>query len=212
MNFISGRSNSNLVATSFKVSNVIAQHGKPLSDEDYVKEVWLECTSFVFDNFSEKEKMIQRIKNLSLSRKTVKDRILKLESDTTKQLTQDLSSCKFFSICIDESTNITSLARLEIFSQFGKGDELCEEMVALPTLPERTTGPEIWKAVINEFFFRQIDISKVLSVTTDGAPSMTDEKAGFVNLFTKEIGHAVIGFCFIIHEEPLRAKAGPKEI
>ena len=73
--------------------------------------------------------------------------ILKLESDTTKLLTQNLSSCKFFSVCIDESTDITSSARLAIFSRFCKGDQLCEKMVALLTLPERTTGAEICKTV-----------------------------------------------------------------
>ena len=114
MNFFSGWSCSNLVTASFEVSKVIAQHGKPLSDGDYIKEAWLECVPFLFDNFSEKEKTIQR--NLSLSRKTGKNRILKLESDTSKHLTQDLSSCKFFSICIDESTDIASSVRLAIFS------------------------------------------------------------------------------------------------
>ena len=83
MNFISGRSSSNLVAASFEVSKVIAQHGKPLSDGDYIKEAWLECAPFLFDNFLEKEKIIQRIKDLSPSRKTVKDRMLKLEIDTS---------------------------------------------------------------------------------------------------------------------------------
>ena len=149
MNFILGRSSSNLVAASFEVSKVIAQHGKPLSDGDYIKEAWLECASFLFDNFSEKEKIIPRMKDLSLSRNTVKDQILKMESDTTKQLTQDLSSSKYFSICIDESTDITSSAKLAIFSRFCKGDEICEEMVVLLTLPERTIGAEICKAAIN---------------------------------------------------------------
>ena len=46
MNFISGRSSSNLVAASFEVSKVIAQHGKPLSDRDYIKEAWLESAPF----------------------------------------------------------------------------------------------------------------------------------------------------------------------
>ena len=199
MNFISGRPNSNLVTASFEVSKVIAQRGKPLSDRDYIKEAWLECTPFLFDNFLEKEKIIQRIKNLSLSRKTIKDRILKLESDTTKQLRQDLSSCKYFSICIDKSTDITLSARLAMFSRFCKGDEICEEMLALVTLPERTTGAEICKAAINEFSSRQIDISEVVSITTDGAPSMVGEKAGFVSFFTKEVGHPVIGDRFSLH-------------
>ena len=112
---------------------------------------------------------------------------------------QDLFSCKFFSVCIDESTDITSSARLTIFPRFCKGYELCKEMVSLLTLPERTTAAEFCKPVINEFCSRQIDISKVVSVTTDGAPSMSGEKASFVSLFTKEVGHAAIDFHCIIH-------------
>ena len=110
MNFISDRSGSNLVAASFEVSKVIAQHEKPLSDGDYIIKVWLNCALFLFDNFSKKEKIIQHIKDLFLSRKTVKDRILKSESDTTTQLRQDLSLCKYFSIFIDENTESISWA------------------------------------------------------------------------------------------------------
>ena len=36
MSFISRRSNFNLVAASFEGSKVIAQHGKPLNDGDYI--------------------------------------------------------------------------------------------------------------------------------------------------------------------------------
>lgn len=118
MKFISGRPSSNLAAASFEVSKVIAQHGKPLSDGEYIKEAWLECAPFLFENLSEKEKIIQRIKDLSVSRKTVKDRIFKMERNTTDQLTKDLASCKFFSLCVDESTDITSSARLAIFLDF----------------------------------------------------------------------------------------------
>ena len=91
-------------------------------------------------------------------------------------------------------------------------DELCKEIVAFLTLPDRTTGAEICKAVINGFCSRKINISKVVFVTTECAPSMTCVKAGFVSLFTKEVGHAVIGFYCIIHEEALCAKAGLKEL
>ena len=56
MDFISGKSCSNVVAASFEVSRVIAQHGKPLSDGDYIKEAWLDCAPFLSDNFSGKAK------------------------------------------------------------------------------------------------------------------------------------------------------------
>lgn len=55
-------------------------------------------------------------------------------------------------------------------------------MVALVTLPEHTTGAEICKAVVNELSIRQIHISKVVSVTTDGTLSKTGEKAEFLNV------------------------------
>ena len=116
-----------------------------------------------------------------------------------------MSSCKCFSICIDKSTDKTSSVGLAIFSRFCKGDEICEEMVALLTLPERSTGAEICEAAINEFSSSQIDISKVVTVINDRASSMTGEKAGFVSFFTKEVGHPVIGFHCIIHEEVLCA-------
>ena len=122
-----------------------------------------------------------------------------------------MSSCKYFLICIDEITDITSFARLAIFSRFCISDEICEEMVALQPLPERTTGAEICKAAINELSSRQIDISQEVSVAIDGSPSMTGEKAGFVSLFSNEIGHPVIGFHCIIHKKALCVKAGLKE-
>ena len=41
---------------------------------------------------------------------------------------------------------------------------------------------------------------------------MTGEKAGFVNLFAKDVGHPLIGFYCIIHEETSCGKAGLKEL
>ena len=51
-----------------------------------------------------------------------------------------------------------------------------------------------------------------MSVTTHGVPSMTCKKAGFVNLFTTEVGHTLIGFHCIIHEEALCMKSGLKAL
>ena len=81
-------------------------------------------------------------------------------------------------------------------------------MVALLRLHESSTGDEICKAAENEFCSSRIYISKVVRVTTDGAPSMIGEKAGFVNLPTNDVGHMVIGLHCIIHEEALCAKTG----
>ncbi|XP_076060038.1 general transcription factor II-I repeat domain-containing protein 2A-like isoform X5 [Oratosquilla oratoria] len=209
---VSSKLSSNLVAASFEVSKIIAQHGRPLSDGEYIKEVWLECAPFLFDNLSEKEQIIQRIKELSVSRKTVKDRILKLERNTAKQLSKDLASCKFFSISVHEITDITSSTKLAIFARFCRIDKVCEELVNLVTLPECINGVEICKAVMNELSIRQIHISKVVSVTTDGSPNMIDKETGFVNLFTNYVGHPLVNFHCIVHEEALFANIGLREL
>jgi hypothetical protein len=57
----------------------------------------------------------------------------------------------------------------------------------LVTLPENITGAEICKAVVNEVTNRQTDLSKIVSVSTDGAPSKVGREAGFVTLFTKYV-------------------------
>lgn len=117
---------------------------------------------------------------------------------------------KFLSFCFDESTDVTSSARLAIITQFCRGDEICKELVNLVTLPEHATGAEICKAIVNKLSNQQIDLSKIVSVTPDGVPSITGREAGFVNLFAKYVGHPLVAFHCIIHEEALRAKAGLK--
>ncbi|XP_062887396.1 general transcription factor II-I repeat domain-containing protein 2A-like isoform X1 [Mobula hypostoma] len=210
MSFISD--SSNLVAASFEVSKVIVKHGKPLSDGEYVKESWLECAPFLFNGFLEKEKIIQRIKGLPVSSNTIEERILMMGTNVAEQLTKDISSCKFLSICLDVSIDVISPARLAIIARFCRDDEICEELVNLVMLPEHTTGIEICKAVVKALSGRQVNLSKIVSVTTDGAPSMIGEEAGFVDLLENDVGHPLIGFHCIVHEESLCAKAALKEL
>ncbi|XP_072909805.1 general transcription factor II-I repeat domain-containing protein 2A-like isoform X2 [Hemitrygon akajei] len=203
---------SNLVAASFEVSKVIVKHGKPLSDGEYVKESWLECAPFLFNSFPEKEKIIQRIKGLPVSSNTIEERILMMGTNVAEQLTKDISSCKFLSICLDVSIDVKSPARLAIIARFCRDDEIREELVNLIMLPEHTTGVEICKAVVKALSGRQVNLSKIVSVTSDGAPSMIAKEAGFVDLLENDVGHPLVGFHCIVHEEALCAEAHLKEL
>jgi hypothetical protein len=46
--------------------------------------------------------------------------------------------------------------------------------------------------------------------TTDAAPCIICREAGFVTLFTKQVGYPLLGFHCIVHEEALCEKAGLK--
>ena len=206
------KSTSNLVCASFEVSKIIARHGKPFSDGDYIKESWLECAPYLFDDFQNKDKIIQRIKDLPISRNTVKERIINLNSNIKNQLKEDIKLCQAFSICLDESTDVTSSARLAIIARYPKGNEMREELIKLANLSGTTTGAEVCQKVVDELKNADLDVKKIVSVTTDGAPSMTGKDAGFVNLFTKHVGHPLVAFHCIVHQEALCAKSGLKEL
>ncbi|KAL4149839.1 hypothetical protein QTP88_003695 [Uroleucon formosanum] len=174
------KKSDNLVSASFDVAKSIAIRGKPFSDGDFIKMSWLDCADNLFQDFDNKDAIIQRIKDLSISRNTIKERIL----------------------------NITSSARLSIISRFCINDEVREELIKLASIPAKTTGENICEVVVNVLEDIGLNLSKIISVTTDGAPCMIGKDRGFVNLFSKKIGHPLIGFHCIIHQEALCAKDG----
>ncbi|VVC24466.1 Hypothetical protein CINCED_3A013459 [Cinara cedri] len=93
-------SNSNIVAASFAVSNVFVKRGEPFCDGEYIKDLMLETAPVSY----------LRIKNLPITRNTIKDRILKIAENITNQQFANFKLCNVFSICLDESTNITGSA------------------------------------------------------------------------------------------------------
>ena len=109
MKFIGG--SSNVAAASYIVSNEIAKHGKPFSDGQFIKKAWLECAPVLFEHFK-KEKIIQRIKEIPLSRIAVKVRIFDMADNVSHQQSTYTTSSDLLSIRLDKSTDVTGSARL----------------------------------------------------------------------------------------------------
>ena len=210
MKFIGG--SSNVTAASYIVSKEIAKHVKPFSEGQFIKQAWLECAPILFENFNKKEKIIQRIKEISLSRNTVRARILDMADNVSHQQNKDLSSGNFLCICRDESTDITCSARLAIFGRYLVNDTIREELISLASLETTTRGIDICNAVVKELTERKLDLSKIVSVSTNGAGSMTGKTNRFINLFTSHVGLSILSFHCIIHQQVLCAKTGFKSL
>ncbi|GFW03241.1 general transcription factor II-I repeat domain-containing protein 2A [Trichonephila clavipes] len=119
-----------------------------------------------------KDKTIQRIKDVPLSRNTMKDRILKLAENGAVQQKNDINSALFISLCLDESIDITKSAHLAVFPRYRVGNIIKEELIAITSLLTTTKGTDICTAVRNSLAEKEIDLKKIVSVTTDGAPNM----------------------------------------
>ncbi|GFW68251.1 general transcription factor II-I repeat domain-containing protein 2A [Trichonephila clavipes] len=60
--------NCHTSAASYSTVNAIARHGKPFQEGEFLKKTWLACVPSLFDDFDNKDKIIQRIKDVPLSR------------------------------------------------------------------------------------------------------------------------------------------------
>ena len=63
---------------SFVAAQERARHGKPFTDGDYIKELFIKISEHPFLYFKNKSEIIQKIKDMPLSAKTVKDRTIKM--------------------------------------------------------------------------------------------------------------------------------------
>lgn len=69
-----------------------------------------------------------------------------MKTNAANQLADDW--IMFLSICLDESTNVPSSARIAITARLCIGSEVREELVNFVSLPQKTSGTEICKAVV----------------------------------------------------------------
>ena len=120
-----------MVSASFSLSYRNVKHGKPFSDGEFLKSAFMDCAPFLFDDFKNKDAIIKRIEELPISKNTVKNRVMAMNANIASKLRKHLSDCDFFSICLDETTDITSSARLAIFARYSSWHEMYEELLSL---------------------------------------------------------------------------------
>ncbi|XP_050994546.1 general transcription factor II-I repeat domain-containing protein 2A-like [Labeo rohita] len=191
---------------TFKISWLLAKHGKPFSDGELVKNCFLE-TQCLFDDLSNKNEIIRRIKSLQLSNDTVTRRISEISENLTEQLKTKLTTASALSLAADESTDIGDVAQLCIWVRCVNSEtfEGTEDLFALKSLHERTRGEDIHRALSAACKDMNIPASSVVSITTDGAPSMTGKHKGLVAEMRK-ISPDLLAFHCIVHQQALCSK------
>lgn len=122
-----------------------------------------------------------------------------MNSDIENQLMNYLNKCTFCSIWFDDSTDITSSARLSIISKFCNVDEVREEFIRLASIPAKPNGENICEVVINVLENIDLNVYKIVTVTTDAAPSMIGKYHSFVTLFAKKIVPSLIGLVYMYY-------------
>jgi len=195
-----------VVKASFLISEIIAKKLKPFSDGDFVKE----CIDVAVDCICPEKKKL--FSNMSLSRFTIVRRIEDIAKNIETILKEKAELFQTYSICLDESTDITDNAQLAIFVRgVDKDFNVTEELLKLSCMKGTVTGEDVFDEMKNALAENKLVLSKLAGITTDGAPAMVGRKRGLVGLLNAELvklegSEQLIATHCIIHQENLCAK------
>ena len=188
---------------SFVLAYKIAKSNKPFSDVEFVKDCMVDAINIVCPEVKSK------IEALHLSRKTTVRRIEAIATNLLENLLNTANTFKCFSIALDEGTDICDTAQLLIFIR-GIDKHFCitEELLSMESL-KGTTGQDTFDSVMHSLKKSQLCLDKLVSIATDGVPSLTGKHSGLVRGINDKIQvdypfiHKVLSFHCIIHQESL---------
>ncbi len=145
------------------------------------------------------DNMAKNFETVSPSRRTVTRRIFDIQNHVEGKLKQIMHNCKYFSLALDESTDVMDASQLLIYTRaIDSSSEVHVELLKLVSLHDTTKGKDIFNAV-ESVVSEHEGFDKLSAVVTDGAPSMQGRRTGFVGLLQQSGTDCPILHC-IIHQ------------
>lgn len=189
------------IIASYTVTYELAKSKKPFTDGNFVKK----CAIQMAKAFSQ-EKIAKEFESVPLSKQTVARRTEDISLQLSQSLKSCIENCSYFSLAIDESTDITDTCQLLIFVKVIQEDfTVIEELLKVCSLHDTCRGTDIFSAVQSA-----VDevggFGKVSAVCTDGCKAFIGSNTGFVGLLKQNKINVPTLHC-IIHQEALCAKS-----
>src|SRR5215469_15579232 len=195
---------SKIVEASYKISLLIAKQKKPHTiGEKLVKPCMLEAARLVLD-----QNCVNKLNKISLSDKTVKRRIDNMSQDIKLQVVEKIRQSPFFAIQLDETTDVSQVSQLLVYTWFVSGNKMEEEFLFCKPLMLTTKAEDVMNIVSKFFQEENISWEKLIGVCTDRAPGMLGSKSRDVTLVKKKNPAVITTHC-MIHRESLASKTLP---
>lgn len=155
--------------------------------------------------FRDKPEILSSIKALKLSRSTVRRHCEAMAGALTQQLWKNITDCEFFSLQLNESTDVSDTAQLCIFIRMVFTDMTAKEEL-LTVLHERTHTRRGHFSVFKNFI-EKTQLYKLVSVTKDRGPAMVGRSNGFIGRCRENDAFSdFLNYHCIIHQQALCTK------
>ncbi|GFS39833.1 general transcription factor II-I repeat domain-containing protein 2B [Trichonephila inaurata madagascariensis] len=116
---------------------------------------------------------VNLFKSVSLSAKTVARRVQDIAENISSQLSDKNGHHGWFSLALDESTDVSDTAQVLIFIRgVDKSYEVYEELLDIDSIHGTTTGADIFKGVENAINKKNLRWRNLKSITTDGGKNI----------------------------------------
>jgi hypothetical protein len=130
---------------SYVISNEIAKSKKSLNDGEFIKN----CAIIMAKSINE-NRIASEFEKISLLRRTVTRRIADTDSIIRETLQTIMMNCAYFSIALDESTDVSDVSQLLIFVRvISPQFEMYKELLELCSLHGSTKRIDIFNTVKN---------------------------------------------------------------
>ena len=151
------------------------------------------------------DKVARKFEAVSLSHQTIARRVSDLGKHVSLKLKNIVENCIYFSLALDESTDISNTSELFIFIRtVDVNFTVQEKLVKVCSLNEGTKGSNIYaalKSVIHDYG----GYEKCSCIVTDGIRAMSGDNIGLVGLLKKNGINCMTLHC-IIHQQALCGK------
>ena len=132
-------------SASFAGSLAIVTNGKPFTDGEYAKIFMPDVANKLFEDFSNKDRIMKRIKDMPLSAKTVYNRTIMMANQVEETQLKDINAAAYFSLALDESRDVSHLSQFTVIARYIAGDILREESLAVLPMKGTTRGEDFYQ-------------------------------------------------------------------
>ncbi|XP_076343055.1 general transcription factor II-I repeat domain-containing protein 2-like isoform X1 [Tachypleus tridentatus] len=167
--------NESVTRTSYKIVHRMAERGKPFTDGKFIKECMMEAAN---ELCPEKANFFESI---SLSATSVVRRAEELGENIALQIRQKARNSQWYSLALDESTDLSSASQLLVFIRGVNLDfQITEELASVCSTHGRTSGEDIFMEVHKTLQDYNLQWNQLRGVTVDGGRNMAGVKTGLI--------------------------------